>query len=224
MTGTIEVPASGALASHRCVGSDEAGIEAASAVGLRTPPFLAGSSRVFQWGSLGDVAEGKPLTNRPRAAEAPAKGYEEQLYLPWWGWIAAVLVALVLAAIFYMGDNVWYRQAPLFLFPLMAVAGLWWLGRIRLAVDTNGGDDRRFHVDDAQLPRWAVDRIEVLRDHEWADALSVGAHPLGFVIQRPWIRSGVMIHLDDPDDPTPYWLVSSRDPEALRNAFIGEAT
>ena len=39
--------------------------------------------------------------------------------------------------------------------------------------------------------------------------------PAAFVSIRPWIGPGVQLWLDDPQDPTPYWVVSSRQPQAV---------
>jgi len=36
--------------------------------------------------------------------------------------------------------------------------------------------------------------------------------PQAFVSIRPWIGPGVQLWLDDADDPTPYWVVSTRHP------------
>ena len=39
--------------------------------------------------------------------------------------------------------------------------------------------------------------------------------PAPFLVTHSWVRTMVLPVLDDPDDPTPYWLVSTRKPEAL---------
>ncbi|WP_159798533.1 DUF3093 domain-containing protein [Puerhibacterium puerhi] len=39
-----------------------------------------------------------------------------------------------------------------------------------------------------------------------------------YVCLRTWARTGVRVELDDPADPTPYWLVSTRHPELLAQA------
>jgi hypothetical protein len=39
-------------------------------------------------------------------------------------------------------------------------------------------------------------------------------------VQRPWIKGAVQVHLDDPSDPTPYWVVSSRRPATLASALL----
>jgi hypothetical protein len=61
-----------------------------------------------------------------------------------------------------------------------------------------------------------------------AEALDVAAmrHELGpgldgraYVCLRAWARTGVRVAVDDPADPTPYWLVSTRRPQLLVEAL-----
>jgi hypothetical protein len=42
--------------------------------------------------------------------------------------------------------------------------------------------------------------------------------PAAYLSIRPWIGPGVQLWLDDEDDPTPYWIVSSRHPQRLVSA------
>jgi hypothetical protein len=44
-----------------------------------------------------------------------------------------------------------------------------------------------------------------------------------WLLLRGWIPGVVRVELDDPSDPTPYWLVSSRQPRKLA-ATLGTAT
>jgi hypothetical protein len=97
-------------------------------------------------------------------------------------------------------------------------AGLWWLGRIRVAVRAG-----ELLVDDARLPlRFVADAVP-LTDAGRRDLLGPHADPLGFVVQRPWIPTAVQVVLDDPADPTPYWLVSTRHPDRLAAALRSTA-
>jgi hypothetical protein len=43
-----------------------------------------------------------------------------------------------------------------------------------------------------------------------------------FTLFRGWVDPVVRVHLTDPDDPAPYWLVSTRRPEELRAALAAE--
>jgi hypothetical protein len=142
-------------------------------------------------------------------------GYSERLSVPWWSWPLLLGVAALLAAEVGLGApglRTWVPYAVLL--PLTAV-GLWWAGRIRVAV--SGGELR---VDDARLPaRFVADAIPLDAAGK-RELLGVGADPLGFVVQRPWLSGAVQVLLDDPADPTPYWVVSSRHPDRLAAALL----
>ncbi|WP_123814111.1 DUF3093 domain-containing protein [Myceligenerans xiligouense] len=50
-------------------------------------------------------------------------------------------------------------------------------------------------------------------DMRWE--LGPGLDARAYVCLRAWARTGVRISVADPQDPTPYWLVSTRDPHTL---------
>ncbi|MFT4285235.1 MAG: DUF3093 domain-containing protein, partial [Protaetiibacter sp.] len=55
-----------------------------------------------------------------------------------------------------------------------------------------------------------------------ADAVrerGTGLHADAWLLIRGWIPDVVRVELDDPADPTPYWLLSSRRPDALAQAI-----
>lgn len=45
-----------------------------------------------------------------------------------------------------------------------------------------------------------------------------------FLVIRGWIDPVVRIELVDPNDPVPYWLISSRNPEAVSAAIVEART
>lgn len=130
-------------------------------------------------------------------------------------WLAGFALAGLLAAELWLGSSGARAWLPfVVLFPL-AGAALWWLGRIRVAVR-----DGELRVDDARLPVRFVSDAIALDAVGRREVLGVGADPLAFVVQRPWVAGAVQIVLDDPDDPTPYWVVSSRHPVRLAEAVL----
>jgi hypothetical protein len=149
-------------------------------------------------------------------ATAPATTrYAERLRVPWWLWLPALAMAALLAAEVYLGApglRTWIPYAVLL--PLTAI-GLWRLGRLRIAVE-----EGELRVDDARLPVGFVAGVTVVGVAEKRVLLGTGARPHAFVVQRPWVGGAVQVHLDDPADPTPYWLVSARDPAALAAALL----
>ena len=52
------------------------------------------------------------------------------------------------------------------------------------------------------------------------NALGRQLDPAAFLVTHTWIPTMVLLVLDDPDDPTPYWLVSTRHPEALLDSLF----
>ncbi|MGA3525312.1 DUF3093 domain-containing protein [Melissospora conviva] len=152
----------------------------------------------------------------PTDDRAPAR-YAERLKLPWWALLIALFGGLIFAAEIWMGVP-GARGWVAFGLVVPVVAGLlWWLGRVRVAVR-----DGEFLVDDARLPVRFVADVVALDLEGRREVLSVGAHPLAFVVQRPWIAGAVQIVLDDPADPTPYWVVSTRHPVRLAEAILAE--
>jgi hypothetical protein len=151
--------------------------------------------------------------------ESPARttepAYAERLRVSWWVWPAAVVVDLIVGfeiLLSFEGLAGWVPFAVLL--PLTA-AGLLWTGRLPATVQ-----DAEFRVDDARLPVAVIADVVALDAAGKREALGVGAHPLAFVIQRPWIGPAVQVLLDDPDDPTPYWVISTRHPVKLATALI----
>jgi hypothetical protein len=152
-----------------------------------------------------------------RITASPAR-YAERLVVPWWSWLPALIGAAVLAmevSISAAGLPLWVPFAVLL--PLAAVVMLR-IGRIRVAVTAG-----EFQVDDARLPVSVIGEVVALDAAGKREALGVGAHPLAFVVQRPWIGGAVQVLLDDPADPTPFWVVSTRHPVQLATALQAAA-
>jgi DUF3093 family protein len=143
-----------------------------------------------------------------RTATSP-RPYAERLRVPWWAWPSSLLLGAVLAAEFPMGWLPFAIVVPL------TVLALLWIGRLRVAVTPT-----EFQVDDARLPLSAIAEVVALDANGKLELLGVGANPLAFVVQRPWIGGAVQVLLDDPADPTPYWVVSTRHPVELATALL----
>ena len=140
--------------------------------------------------------------------------YTERLTVAWWLWLPAIaLVGLLAIEVSLLGPTLGAFLPYLVLLPFATVV-LWRLGRIRVAVE-----DDELLVDDARLPLRFVAGATVLDAAAKRDLLGPYAEPYAFVIQRPWIAGAVQVHLNDPADPTPYWIVSSRHPAELAAAL-----
>ncbi|RKR90941.1 hypothetical protein BDK92_5325 [Micromonospora pisi] len=144
-----------------------------------------------------------------------ADGYHERLRLPWWWWLAGEVAASLLAMEVWLGSGGVRAWLPFAVLLPATALGLWWLGRIMVRVR-----DGELLVDDARLPVGFVADAIALDAEGRREVLGVGADPLAFVVQRPWVGGAVQVVLDDPADPTPYWVVSSRHPVRLAEAIL----
>jgi hypothetical protein len=141
--------------------------------------------------------------------------YAERLRLPWWMWPAGLAFMAMLATEIWLGGPGVRAWLPYAVLLPVGVAVLLWLGRIRIRVQ-----DGELLVDDARLPARFVADVVALDADGRREVLGVGAHPLAFVVQRPGIPGAVQVLLDDPADPTPYWVVSTRHPVELAEALL----
>jgi hypothetical protein len=141
--------------------------------------------------------------------------YTERLTVSWWMWPLALAFASLLAMEIWMGTSGSRAWLPFAVLLPLAAGLLWWAGRIRVAVV-----DGEFRVDDARLPVSVIADVVALDAAGRREVLGVGAHPLAFVVQRPWVPGAVQVVLNDPADPTPYWVVSTRRPVELATALL----
>jgi hypothetical protein len=110
----------------------------------------------------------------------------------------------------------------------VAAAVLIWLGRVDVRVvststadgaDTDTDTDTELWVGAAHLPASVISRsAEVPRSAKSA-ALGRQLDPAAYVVHRAWVAGMVLVVLDDPEDPTPYWLVSCRRPDRVLAAL-----
>jgi hypothetical protein len=47
-------------------------------------------------------------------------------------------------------------------------------------------------------------------------------NPAAYLAIRFWVKGGLKLTIDDQRDPTPYWLVSSKNPEKIESAILGK--
>jgi hypothetical protein len=144
--------------------------------------------------------------------------YRERLWVPWWWWplgfVPAVLVALeVNQALSGVPD--WLPIIVLF---AVTAGVILWLGRSEIRVVAADGLVELW-AGSAHLPVSVIARSAEIPRSAKSAALGRQLDPAAYVLHRAWVGPMVLVVLDDPDDPTPYWLVSCRHPERLLSAL-----
>lgn len=143
--------------------------------------------------------------------------------MPLWWWLPAIGVASLLAAEVHMGYPGVRAWLPyLVLLPLAATVVVL-LGRTRVRLTPSG-----LRVGAATLPLEFVGEVEVVPRERKRRTLGPEADPAAYLLHRGWIGPMVRVRVTDPDDPTPYWIFSTRRPDelaaALRAAAPGDGT
>jgi hypothetical protein len=144
--------------------------------------------------------------------------YRERLWVPWWWWPIGIGLSAVLAAEVNMGVRNLPDWLPYLVLAVVAIGVLLWLGRIEVRV-TGSDSDVELWAGQAHLPASVVTRSAAVPRSAKSAALGRQLDPAAFVLHRNWVGPMVLVVLDDPDDPTPYWLVSSRHPDKVLAAL-----
>lgn len=74
-------------------------------------------------------------------------------------------------------------------------------------------------VGPAHLPVAVIARSAEIPATAKSAALGRQLDPAAYVLHRAWVGPMVLVVLDDPNDPTPYWLVSCRHPERVLSSL-----
>lgn len=138
--------------------------------------------------------------------------YREKLSPAWW---------LVLALFLFVPTSI------LLFFPLSILVGaitgvvlwlasvglLWWLSPVVQLTD------REFSAGRSRIEHRHIESIQAISNDESRAEKSTRLDARAWLVLRPWIGPAVKLTVADPEDPTPYWLVSTRRPDLLVEAW-----
>jgi hypothetical protein len=140
--------------------------------------------------------------------------YDERLHVPlrWWVqgvmlvaslWLAMIVALPVLLA--------WVLSAV----ALAGLAGLllgYGSARIRVA-------DGQLFAARSRIEAKFLGAAEELDPGETVRVRGVDADARAWLLLRPYLKRSVRVLINDPDDPAPYWLLSTRHPTELSEAL-----
>lgn len=140
--------------------------------------------------------------------------YHERLHVPAAWWALGAVSLLIFGGELAAGGN-WLTVAVVCLaltIPSAAVLALWG----HAAVTVGGGELRAGR---ARLPLGAVGQVAPLDQAQTRAIRGPRADPSARVISRPYLRVAVFVEIAEPQGSVPYWLVGSRNPDALAAAI-----
>ena len=155
----------------------------------------------------------------PGPEPAPASGYAERLSVPlrWWAQGVMLLATFWLAFVVAIpGALPWVLTGALGALLVLALSSY---GSARVAVD-----DGHLTAGRARIGLEHLGPAESLDADATRRAMGAEADARAYLLVRPYLKRAVRVPVTDPADPTPYWLVGSRHPDALAGALNGGRT
>ena len=140
--------------------------------------------------------------------------YAERLTVPlrWWAQGTMLVASLWLAVLAATPEVVAWSITACALAVMVAL--LVGYGSPLFSVDRDTCRAGRAHI-----PLDLVGEVTALDADGVRRQAGVDADARAYLLLRPYLKRGVRVDIADPQDPTPYWLVSCRRPEALVSAL-----
>lgn len=143
--------------------------------------------------------------------------YRERLWPATWVWVVCLLVAssggLVVIKVASVPVSLAVAAACMLVVAYglvrtsSTVAVTWSAGQTELVAGR------------AHIPVRYLGAVEVLSADDVRNLRGPGADARAHLCQRGWIPTGVRVAIEDPQDTTPYWFISSRTPGQLAEAI-----
>ena len=140
--------------------------------------------------------------------------YRERLVAPLSWWVTAVVFGVICGWLMLVATNQAIAIATTVIATMVAGGLVWGYGSVVVEAGQHG-----FRVGSAHLPPAHIGAVQALDPPGFRDQLGPHADARAWLRTRPYIEAGVRVEVADPSDPAPYWLVSSRRPQALAAAL-----
>ena len=152
---------------------------------------------------------------------SPDARYAETLRVPlrWWALLTMFMATVLIA--FLVATPLWVALGLTGLLTALAAALFVAYGAARVTVE--GGT---FRAGRARIPVALLGAPVALDAPASRRLAGMDADARAYLLLRPYVKRSVQVPVADPEDPTPYWLVSTRRPEQLVAALTraGAAT
>ena len=128
----------------------------------------------------------------------------EILRWPWWLWllISGLDFSIVIALWAGLGNF-----AAIIGLLVVIILTLWMYFFTSLQIDIS---EKELMVGRAHIDRSFLGKVSVLDSLMMSHFLHAGINPSAYHAVRFWVKSGIKVEINDPKDPTPYWLISTK--------------
>jgi Protein of unknown function (DUF3093) len=144
--------------------------------------------------------------------------FRERLTVPilWWVLAGLFSLSILIAVGAYLGPA-WGVGTSVA--TLLVAAGIFGSASIVISID-----EKDIQVGRASIDHAYIAACRALNAEETRRRTGIEADARAHMVVRPYIKTAVEITLADPEDPVPYWLVSTRRPQQLAAAMHSAAS
>lgn len=145
--------------------------------------------------------------------------YEERLHVPlrWWALLTMFAASVLLA--FLVATPLWLALAVTAV--VFGVVAAVFVGYGAARITVHGGVLRAGRATIPVRHLGAAVALDARASHRLA---GVDADARAYLLLRPYVKQSVQVPVQDPGDPTPYWLLSTRHPHRLVAALTQART
>ena len=166
----------------------------------------------------GSSLMGVRMKNSAPVSTLSTTAYAERLTVPlrWWVQGTMFVATLWLAMIVSMPAALaWGLTAAIM---VLLALGFNAYGGARIVVD-----DHTLRAGRAQIEVGFLGAAEALDPESARRAAGQDADARAYLLLRPYLKRAVRVRIEDPADPAPYWLISTRHPDRLAAAITARS-
>ena len=128
----------------------------------------------------------------------------EVMRWPWW--FSLLVLGLDLSIVIALWAGLGNTAALLGLFSTLVISCFFYQFT-SLVINV---DDDVLRIGPAKIEKRFLGQVEILDRAKMQHFMRQGFNPRAFYSVRFWIKSGIKIEINDPRDPTPFWIASSK--------------
>lgn len=136
--------------------------------------------------------------------------YRETLRIPPVWWLLGAFFAVSVGWVFLVVTTWTFAVIAALIVAVPLAWALWAYGALTLEVT-----DGEIVIGRARLESRFQGPAQALTAERYRHAMGPGADARAFILTRPYVKTGALITVTDAGDATPYWLVSTRHPDAF---------
>lgn len=140
--------------------------------------------------------------------------YSERLHVPLRWWVQATMFLATVWLALTVALPPWLAWASTGAFLAVVFGVFAWVGSTKVEVR-----DGVLHAGPARIDVAHLGAVDALDKDATRRVHGVDADVRAFLHTRPYISRAVRVMIEDPSDPTPYWLISTRHPRTLAAAL-----